>query len=277
MLSDLKISQTKDSDFTIHAIELEEKRLEQVTGIDNYNMIHERHRIFPSVFENRKHKKILDTAAGVGVVAERINKYYDGEIICNDISPKCLSILKKQGLKTLSFNIDSEYEPFPIKDGEYDAVISLSTIEHVYNIDHYISEIHRILKPSGYLYISAPNYNGLGYLVQLLRTGKTFHNPLNEIDKYEFYAHLRYFTYKTLLEYVSLFGFSPEAVYLGLPQGSTKFLRLKERSILKAFIIRNIMKTLYTCFSPRWCTEPIICFKKTENNPVRLKPRKVIL
>ena len=258
------------------AIELEEERLENVTGIENYNMVHERHRIFPAVFEDRRHKLILDIASGVGVAAQRIHNFYDGEIVCNDISPKCLSILSNLGLKTVSFNIDSDFQTFPVKNDEYDAVICLSTIEHIYYLDHFMSELKRIIKPFGSLYISAPNYNGLGYLLQLLRTGKTFHNPLSEQDKYEFYAHLRYFTYQTLLEFVTAFGFKAEAVYLGLPDGSTKFLRLKENSPVKAFIIRQGMKILYKYFSPRWCTEPVICFKKCEDTKL-VKPRKVVL
>jgi len=276
MEAESTISQMDKPVQSLKSIELEEKRLEKVTGIDDYKMIHERHRIFPGAFENRQHKKILDIAAGVGVAAERVHKFYDGEITCNDISPKCLSILNGLGIKTISFNIDSENERFPLQDKEYDAIICLSTIEHLYNIDHFITEIRRVLSPSGYLYISAPNYNGLGYLLQLLRTGRTFHNPMNEHDRYEFYAHLRYFTYHTLLDYIGSFGFTPESVYLGLPEGSTKFLKLKERSVFKAFIIRNVMRTLYTFFSPRWCTEPVLCFKKS-SQPETLKPRKVVM
>lgn len=277
MISEQDTYQVNNSDPTARAIELEEERLEKVTGIDDYNMIHERHRIFPDLFENRNHKKILDISAGVGIVADRIKSMYDAEIICNDISPKCLSILNNLGLETLSFNLDSEAEPFPLNDEEFDAIITLSTIEHLYNIDHFISEIRRALKPDGYLYISAPNYNGLGYLLQLLRTGKTFHNPLNEHDKYEFYAHLRYFTYQTMLDYVSRFGFTPEAVYIGVPEGSTKYLKLKENSKLKAFIFRTGMKSIYKFFSPRWASEPVLCFKKTTDPVNSLKPRKVIL
>lgn len=276
MTSSHDTTQPDKAGYTDQVIELEEKRLEQVTDINDYNMIHERHRIFPAIFEDRNHKKLLDIAAGVGVAAARIKNSYTRDIICNDITPKCLSILRNLGLKTVSFNIDTESAPFPVENEAYDAIICLSTIEHVYNIDHFVSEIRRMLTPGGYLYLSAPNYNGLGYLLYLLRTGKTFHDPLNKRDKYEFYAHLRYFTYQTLIEYIGSFGFAAEAVYLGLPQESTKFLRIKEESKFKAFIIHNGIKFLYTFFSPRWCTEPVICFKKSENAD-KLKPRKVVL
>jgi len=260
------------------AIELEEKRLEQVSDITEYHMHHERHRIFPDVFEERNHKRILDIAAGIGVVGNRIQKFYpDAELICNDISPTCLNSLKKLGIKTCSFDIDNADVPFPFDDGHFDAVIALATIEHLLNIDHFVKEIHRLLSDNGYLYLSAPNYSGLTYLVPMLLTGKTFHDPMKQDSKYEFYAHLRYFTYHTLLEYISSFGFQPVAVYVGLPKEGTRYLELKSKSKFKALMFKNIMRILYTLFSPRWAAEPVICFKKAKDNRSFQKPKKVVL
>lgn len=259
------------------AVELEEERLKDIAKLDEYDMIHERHRIFPEIFENRNHKKILDLSAGVGVVGNRINKNYDADLLCNDISPKCQKILKSLNLKVTSFDIDDEAKPFEVEDGEFNAIISLSTIEHLYNIDHFLEEVKRCLKTDGYLYLSAPNYNGLGYLLPLILTGKTFHDPLKAKERYEFYGHLRYFTYVSMLDYVSSFGFEAEAVYIGKPQEGTKYLNLKAKSKFKAFIIRHSMAALYHLFSPRWATEPVICFKKTDKRKADTKPRKVIL
>ena len=179
-----------------YAIQLEEKRLQKVYEIEDYHWMHERYRIFPQIFENRGHSKILDTSAGVGVVGKRIQQDYDAEIFCNDISPKCLEIMSNQGLKTVSFDLDNERKEFPFPDNSFDAVISLATIEHLIHTEHFIKETERILSHQGYLYISAPNYSGLLYMLPFVLTGKSFHNPLRDPSKYEFYAHFRYFTYK---------------------------------------------------------------------------------
>jgi ubiquinone/menaquinone biosynthesis C-methylase UbiE len=259
---------------------LERTRLKGITSINDYGMNHERHRIFPALFENRNHKKIIDLSAGVGVVGKRIQQYYpNAEIICNDISDKCLEILETEGLKTVSFNLDEPGKQFPYEDGTFDAAISLATIEHLMNGEHFIKETHRILNDDAYLYLSAPNYAGLLYLLPVLITGKTFHDPLSEDSKYEFFAHVRYYTYRTLVEYISTFGFEPEAAYIGLPKESSRFLTLKKRSWVEAYIFKNTMRIIYTLGSPRWASEPVICFRKADANERYKKKniRKVIL
>jgi ubiquinone/menaquinone biosynthesis C-methylase UbiE len=257
------------------AIEIEEARVGGIHELNNYKNFRERYRIFPDVFENRKHKTILDVAAGVGVVGKRIKDHYPSDLLCNDISPTCLNCMEKMGIKTISFDIDDNENPFPFSNESIDAVIALATIEHVIHIDHFMQEIHRILSKNGYLYISAPNYSGILYLLPFLISGKTFHDPLSEGSKYEFYAHVRYFTYKTLFDFVSSFGFYIDSVYLPVPKGSSNYQALKAKSKLKAIAFRLTMKSLYTFFSPRWASEPVLCFRKSRTR--NRKIRKILL
>lgn len=260
---------------------LEGERLADVKTIDDYAQVHERHRIFPAVFENRGHRRVLDVSAGVGVTAKRIRDLYtppDGtlDLLCNDGSPDCQAILKQAGLSCVSFDLDRENdEPFPLPDTSFDAIISLATIEHLLNIDHFVRELHRLLRDDGCLYLSAPNYAGLLVMLPLLLHGRSFHSPLSKEDRYEFYAHVRYFTYRTLWEFVESFGFVLDTVYLGLPEQSSNYLRLRARSTFRALLFRWFMRTLYTIGSPRWASEPVLCFRK--GSDTGRAPRKVIL
>lgn len=261
------------------AIKLEETRLDGINSVEDYPDFHERHRVFPTVFENRQHKRIFDVAAGVGCAAQRISKHYPADLLCNDITPKCLGILGQLGLSTVSFNLDNE-QAFPFPDGYFDAVISLSTIEHLIHVDHFVRETHRILGKDGYLYISSPNYASLAHFRRFVLAGRTFHDPLSKSSRqrYEFYAHVRYFTYRTLLEYVSSFGFVPDTIYLPLPAGSSRYRALYARSKPKALTFRYAMWLMYNLLSPRWASEPILCFQKTSNGVARnRKLRKVVL
>lgn len=257
------------------AVRLEEARLDGIESIEDYNSVHERHRIFPGIFEDRSHKKVLDVSAGVGVVGRRVKESYDAEVLCNDISPTCLKTMEKAGLRTVSFDIDDAARPFPLADGSFDAVISLATIEHLVNIDHFLQETRRILKDDGCFYVSAPNYSGLLYLVPFLLGGRTFHDPMRKESRYEFYAHVRYFTYRTMVEFIGSFGFSLEAVYLALPSESSRYKALRQKSRLGAGLFRNAMRVAYW-MSPRWASEPVLCFRKSEGR-VPAKVRKVIL
>src|SRR5512146_1994103 len=166
------------------AKDVEEARLNGIQKIEDYPSFHERHRIFPGVFDGRNHKRILDIAAGVGCAARRIRDGYSTELICNDITPTCLRVLEQQGLCTVSFDIDDEDTVFPFANGYFDAVVSLATIEHVILLDHHLKEIRRILADGGYLYISTPNYAGLAHLARYLLKGESVHNTLKESTKY---------------------------------------------------------------------------------------------
>jgi len=44
---------------------------------------------------------------------------------------------------------DIEYESFPFDENFFDVIMMKSAIEHIRNIDHLMSEVHRVLKPDG--------------------------------------------------------------------------------------------------------------------------------
>lgn len=257
------------------AIQIEEIRLDGINDIEDYPDFHERHRVFPAVFENRQHKAILDIAAGVGCAAQRIHENYPADLLCNDITPSCLRILEKLGLSTVSFDLDDSERAFPFPDGYFDAIVCLATIEHIINIDHFMNEVYRILSDNGYVYMSTPNYGALMYLPRFLLKGRTFHDPLSKSSRqrYEFYAHVRYFTYRSLVEYVTSFGFTPDTTYLALPAGSRRYQALSKP---KALAFRYAMTLFYSLLSPRWASEPIICFQKVSGS-AKSRLRKVIL
>lgn len=54
--------------------------------------------------------------------------------------------------------IDFNKDNLPYGDNEFDIVFTKSTIEHVYNTEHFLTEIKRVLKPNGILIVLAPSW-----------------------------------------------------------------------------------------------------------------------
>lgn len=246
------------------AITIEETRVADGMDEQNFPPFKERHRVFPAIFENRNHKKILDLAAGVGYVTQRLVEQYPAQVISHDLSPSCLRHLAKLGAPTLDFDIDNPETGFPFASGSFDAVISLVTIEHVLFVNEFLSELNRILCAGGYLYISTPNYAAWEYLAEPMVHARSYHDPLAPASRYEFYAHVRYFTFKTLGILLETHGFSLECTYIALPGGSEQYQKLYGESKIKALAFRSLMRLKAQLSPLHRAPEPILCLRKMD-------------
>ena len=85
----------------------------------------------------------------------------------------------------------------PFKDKSFDLVTSLEVIEHVEKAELMLSEINRILKQSGYLVISTPNYGYWGIRLHML-FGRKMQDQA---------YHFRFFNHKTLPKLLQKQGF----------------------------------------------------------------------
>lgn len=55
-------------------------------------------------------------------------------------------------------DVDFDSGAFPVANNSVDILFSLAVIEHINNIDHFMSECYRVLKPGGIIYVSTPNF-----------------------------------------------------------------------------------------------------------------------
>jgi 2-polyprenyl-6-hydroxyphenyl methylase/3-demethylubiquinone-9 3-methyltransferase len=82
--------------------------------------------------------------------------------------------------------------PLPFADGSFDVVVSSEVIEHVFDVDGYLREIHRVLKPGGVFGLTCPFHGFLKDLLIVL-SGKHedhFHNPYD--------PHIRFHSLRSL-------------------------------------------------------------------------------
>jgi len=124
-----------------------------------------------------KNKTILDTGSADGSF----------EIVCKSRRIPCRSIDVDHG-------INFERDRLPFADGEFDIVNSNSVIEHLFDPSNYMQEIHRILKPGGYLIVVTPHW------------------PYTAKDFFNTFTHVHPYSYRALNECFIAFGFKSLAL-----------------------------------------------------------------
>jgi len=102
--------------------------------------------------------KILDAGSGNGGMVIAFTKA-GADVIGLEISNELIDIAEKFANAN---NVNPEFilydgEKMPFNDNTFDAILSISVLEHVTDPNLYLSEILRVLKPGGYLYLSFPN------------------------------------------------------------------------------------------------------------------------
>jgi ubiquinone/menaquinone biosynthesis C-methylase UbiE len=118
---------------------------------------------------NLNDKKVVDLASGEGYGSEILSRYAShvtGIDINYDVVKHANNTYKKENLE---FIVGSASE-IPLPDNFADVFVSFETIEHHSKHNEMISEIKRVLKPNGILFISSPdkrNYTeNTGYINQ---------------------------------------------------------------------------------------------------------------
>jgi SAM-dependent methyltransferase len=99
---------------------------------------------------------VLDVACGDGVGTAYLSRLGARAVCGGDISLDSLSHARRLcGGKTSFTALDVGALPF--KDGVFDVVVSVETIEHIEEQEKYLSECRRVLKGAGYFVCSTVN------------------------------------------------------------------------------------------------------------------------
>ena len=185
-----------------------------------------------SLLDKNSHAVVLDVGCGDGRFTVQFkNKIQCKKIIGTEGNPARIKMAEDNGVdKVVSVELEKKW-PFP--NNSFDVIISNQVIEHILNIDHFIEEIYRLLRPGGYCVISTENlsaWHNIGALVlgyqdfsHNLITKKHVGNPFSihygeKTSSWEkkgmgdsgdsMYPHIKIATYKSLINIFKAFDFT---------------------------------------------------------------------
>jgi ubiquinone/menaquinone biosynthesis C-methylase UbiE len=143
------------------------------------------------------------------------------KVIGIEIIPNAVKVAKKKGIEAYVCNIEDKW---PIKNNSTDVVLSNLVIEHLNDVDQFISESYRVLKKGGYTIVCTNNLSSWHNIISLLFGWAPFDltnssskrwsigNPLvvhkNKKSIYgKTFTHKCVYTARWLKEWYELFGF----------------------------------------------------------------------
>lgn len=161
-------------------------------------------------------ERLLDIGCGDGTFTVLLKEaLYAKEAVGIEIAPEAIAAIEAKGIKACQLDIDEK--PIPFDNDYFDFVYCGEIIEHLFNPDHLLEEVHRILKAEGICIISTPNLAGWPSRVALLlgyQPYPTAVSPLHEgagkllIKGYEGqWGHIRVFTARAFKELLRLHHF----------------------------------------------------------------------
>lgn len=115
------------------------------------------HRYQEAVKRIPKDSKILDIACGTGFGSNYLCDK-NNIVVGGDLSFEAINYCKKKYNKNnLSFEI-IDATSIPFQSNTFDAIVSFETIEHTVHFKKMLEEFKRIVKPTGVIIISTPNF-----------------------------------------------------------------------------------------------------------------------
>jgi SAM-dependent methyltransferase len=151
---------------------------------------------------------LLDIGCGDGELAARAAGRY-ARIVAADISPSVVrEAAHRRGAIAQWWVLDAS-RALPFAAASFTTVVSLSTLQYLFDPAAFLAEAWRVLRPGGHLLVETPN---MAYLPQRLRllAGRPIRTSFwkHGIDG----GNLHYFTVDSLKQLVADAGFTPLAV-----------------------------------------------------------------
>ncbi len=185
--------------------------------------------------------KCLDLCSGNCEYSRILADEHGMEVTCADYISTHLRQAREEGFPTIEIDLDGGAESVDMAGKahgtEFDLVVNLAAIEHVFNSDNLLRYAHTVLKPGGLFMINTPNIDFLAYRLYSAISGN---RPYGEGH------HVRFWDYRFLRTNLHFNGFE-------IIKDFRHFYSLPEEILLRAFknrtwISRPVSRLFYFCF-----------------------------
>ena len=163
-----------------------------------------------ALFKSIKASNLLDIGCGCGTVSARIRDVLGIDIVEGVDLLDGLEV--PEWLRVVRIDLDKENLPYP--DGSFEAIYCGELIEHVYDPDHLLDEIYRVLAPTGLCVLTTPNLASWPNRLILTLGFQPFSTSASlrheQIGKFKLVGvqghrgHIRVFTLRALKELLTL-------------------------------------------------------------------------
>lgn len=124
-------------------------------------------------------KRVLEIGCGTGLILDRVARVAQ-EAIGIDLSPRMVEIAQSKGLSALV----SDVEKLPFPDAHFDVVYSFKVLAHVRRIHRALTEIARVVRPGGRVFLEFYNRQSPRYLIRRLRGGHPIATDAHDNEVY---------------------------------------------------------------------------------------------
>ncbi len=116
-------------------------------------------KIINTVLAQEKIKdRIVDLGSGNGVIASKLK----GEVTCVDYDDELLKACRAKSMKAVKADLEKE---LPFEDGYASCILSIDSIEHLKDPDHFLKEMKRITRKGGICIIFTPRYDSTRWIL----------------------------------------------------------------------------------------------------------------
>lgn len=218
---------------------------------------------------NLNNFSMLDMGCGNGDFSELVKNNFKADISCVDYSETHLTRVKELGFKTIKCNFDNNEDIKQINEtlkNSFDLIVALDVIEHIFDVDSFLSTAHNLLKENGLMIISTPN---ISYISNRLYSKFRGNLPVGDGH------HVRFFNHRRLQQFLFLNGFDVVRDY-SFGKGNYWLDRAigENKSSLRALYIKTLFRLWYFMTSKSslsYYSQILFLAKKADTIPIGLE------